>query len=90
MASHTLDVVVTPDVRQFFIEAVINGQGGFQSFSRNIAARLRTTKVLKLTPDELRRLTRYAIDYGEGGYQSRFRKIVCSWVAQHADTLFTG
>lgn len=87
MQAHTLDIVVTPDIRQFFTEAQINGQGGFQSLCRGIAARLKTSKVLKLTPEELLRIARYATDYGEGGYQQRLRKIVCSWVVQHADTV---
>lgn len=83
MSTSTLDVVVTPDVRAFFTESTIRGQGGFQSLCRQLAERLRKSSVLKLTPEELHRLARYATDYGDGGFQLRFRKIVCSWVVQH-------
>lgn len=87
MSNTTLDVVVTPDVRAFFVESTIKGQGGFQSLCRQLAERLRRSKVLRLTPDELGRIARYATDYGDGGFQQRFRKIVCSWVVQHLDSL---
>lgn len=87
MVPHTLDVVVTQDVRSFFTDATISGQGGFQSLCRSLAARLKTSKVLKLTPEELVRIARYASDYGDGGYQQRLRKIVCAWVVQHQDII---
>lgn len=87
MANNNLEVVVTPDVRQFFTESAINGQGGFQSLCRLVAGRLERSPVLHLTPEELARIARYATTYGDGGFQQRFRKIVCSWVVQHADAL---
>ncbi len=77
-------VVVTPDVRNFFTEAEITGQGGFQSLCRLLAERLARTSVLRLDRDEFVRVARYANNYGDGGFQTRLRRILASWVAQHA------
>jgi hypothetical protein len=83
----SIDIVVSQDVRTFFEEVSVNGHGGFQGLARALQEQLETSAVLHLTPDEFRRIVRYATDYGDGGYQQKFRKIVCSWVAQHADKL---
>lgn len=76
-------VVVTPEVRDFFTSAIINGQGGFQRLVRMLADRLAADKSLHLSPEEFTRIVRYATEYGDGGYQLRLRKIVTSWVAQN-------
>lgn len=88
-ATH-IDVVVTRDVQEFFKDAQINGHGGFQSLCRGIAERMGRGRVLKLEPNEFRRIVRYASDYGEGGFQQRLRKIVTQWVNQNLDTLVKG
>lgn len=80
-------IVVTPEVREFFTTAVVNGQGGFQRLVRKLAEQLTDSKTLRLSPEEFQRIVRYATEYGDGGYQLRLRKIVVSWVAQNLDTL---
>lgn len=81
----SFNVVVTSEVREFFTEVIINGNGGFQRLVRMLAERLETSAVLNLSPEEFQRIVRYATEYGDGGYQLRLRKIVCSWVAQNID-----
>jgi len=86
-AAASIDILVSQDVRTFFEEVSVNGHGGFQGLARALQEQLETSANLHLTPDEFRRIVRYATNYGDGGYQQKFRKIVCSWVAQHADKL---
>lgn len=78
----TINIAVPPSLRDFFRETQIHGQGGFQSLARMLADRLTHSKVLRLTPDELRRIVHYARAYGEGGFQSRLRALVVEYVFQ--------
>ena len=52
------------------------GIGGFQSFIKGLQNRVnRQTKVLTLSPDDLKRIYRYKTDPKKGGWQARFSKI---------------
>lgn len=53
----------------------INGQGGFQDFMKKLQNQCQNG-VLTYDDDDLQRLRDYANDYGIGGYQSRFKKIL--------------
>lgn len=91
-SERTIEIVVTPDVREFFMDQMTHagfqsGQGGFQALGRMLAARMTASRVLRLSPEEFKRLVRYANDYGDGGVQQRLRKIIVSWVTQHMDQL---
>lgn len=85
--SPRISVVVTPDVRQFFTASAVNGQGGFQSLCRTLHDRLAATNILRLDSSEFGRIVRYANDYGDGGFQTRLRRIIASWVAQNFSSL---
>lgn len=91
MSTDTLRIVVPTDVRSFILDWARDsrGSGGFQSLYRLLADRLRAGRVLRLSPDELERITRYATEYGDGGHQQTLRKLIAAWVAQHTDTLLT-
>lgn len=80
-------IVVPTDVRRFFVDAVITGQGGYQSLCRMLAERLQTSAVLKLDRTEFVRVLHYATDYGDGGFQSRLRKMVVAWMSQNKDLI---
>ncbi len=50
------------------------GDGGFQSLMVSLQKRIdRTTGKLKLTPDDLERIPRYAFDYNNGGWENRLK-----------------
>jgi hypothetical protein len=70
-------------VRRHFVDMDIKGQGGFQSFCRNLQDRCKKASTLSLTPEEFERMTRYATQYGDGGFQQQLRTILANWVAQH-------
>ena len=84
-SQRSYEVVVTPEVREFFTEVIVSGSGGFQRLVRMLAERLETSATLQLSGEEFQRIVRYATNYGDGGYQLRLRKIVVSWVAQNID-----
>ena len=51
-------------------------RGGFQGLLVGLAFRLdRTTGRLTLTAQDLERISRYAFDYGNGGWENRLRYI---------------
>lgn len=84
----TVSIVVTPEVRHM-IESHIHGSGGFQSLCKRIAtkAALDPNDVAKLSVDEFKRLVTYAANYGEGGYQQRFRQLLALWASQHLNEI---
>ena len=81
-------VAVTPAIRKLFRNAEIRGEGGFQTLCRDIATRVKTGgPILRLAPNEFKRICQYATAYGEGGFQQKLRLIVASWASQHVDEL---
>lgn len=81
-------VVVTPNLVSAFDGLTIRGQGGFQRLMREVADRITQAHgTVRFTPDEFKRVARYATSYGEGGFQQRLRLLVSQWVAQHADSI---
>ena len=64
------------ELNRLFDPAGTRGQGGFQSLLESLQARTeRTTGALKLTDDDLERISRYAFDYGNGGWENRLKVI---------------
>lgn len=51
------------------------GQGGFQSLFRKLKSQASAAE-LTLYPDDLERLARYSMQYGEGGFQNRLRMLL--------------
>lgn len=81
-------VAVTRNLADAFDGLTINGHGGFQRLMREVAERIETAHgVAHFTPDEFKRVTRYATSYGEGGFQQRLRLLVAQWAAQHINQL---
>lgn len=54
----------------------VEGLGGMQSFLRTLIPRIEPDGSLHLTDKEVERVRKYAEDYGEGGFQERFRIIL--------------
>jgi precorrin-6B methylase 2 len=76
-------VVVSPDIRAFFQSAVINGTGGFQSLGRILQDQLKDGNVLVMDEQLFRRVVRTAEHYGDGGFQTKLRKIAIQWLDQN-------
>lgn len=56
--------------------ASTRANGGFQGLLVRLASHVeRQTGALRLTPQDLARIQRYAFDYGNGGWESRLRRI---------------
>lgn len=87
LATHTFDIVVNPKLQTLLASAVIMGKGGYQSLFRLLQARMVEGDMLTLTPQEFRRLVRYAVEHGSGGFQAHCRELVALWVYQHLDTI---
>jgi len=85
-ASH-FEIVVSPKLQSLLASAVIIGKGGYQSLFRLLKARMVEKDTLELTPQEFRRLVRYSIEHGSGGFQAHCRELVALWVYQHLDTI---
>jgi hypothetical protein len=50
----------------------INGQGGIQTFMRQLQAQVNNaTKTIRLTDEDLANIPHYAFDYGQGGFEGR-------------------
>lgn len=50
--------------------------GGFQSFLVNLQKRLdRENRTIGLTEEDLKKIPRYAFEYGQGGWEDRLRRI---------------
>jgi hypothetical protein len=54
----------------------VEGQGGMQSFLRTLLPRIKEDRTLVLSAKEVERVRHYSEDYGEGGFQERFRIIL--------------
>jgi hypothetical protein len=54
----------------------VNGQGGMQTLMLTIQSKISEDGSLQISPEELERIRRYATEYGEGGFQNRFRTIL--------------
>lgn len=76
-------VVVSEDIQQFFSSAVINGTGGFQSLCRVLKDQLVKDNTLYMDEALFRRVVRCAEHYGDGGFQTRMRKIAIQWLDQN-------
>jgi hypothetical protein len=82
-AGSQFTVVVSDDVREFFARTVIRSTGGFQSLCRILKDQLSRGAVLHMDEQVFRRVIRYAEHYGDGGFQSRMRKIAVQWLDQN-------
>lgn len=71
----TMQVTLSEPLAQKIREREINGQGGFQSFARELQQRL-SGRSLELDDDFRERLEHYAFDFGRGGWQTFLREIV--------------
>lgn len=90
-AASTITVAVTPNLKAAFDDVQIKGQGGFQALIREVSKRITESQgVVRFTPDEFRRVSKYATTYGEGGYQMRLRLLVAQFVNQNFNTLIKG
>jgi len=58
------------------IRRPVEGQGGMQSFLRALVPRIQPDGTLSLSTEEVERVRKYGEDYGEGGFQERFRIIL--------------
>jgi hypothetical protein len=58
------------------IRRPVEGKGGMQSFLRALIPRIGEDGTLALSREEIDRVRKYAKDYGEGGFQERFRLIL--------------
>lgn len=83
MKTVAYDVVVSEDIQAFFQSAVINGTGGFQSLGRKLKEQLMTGNVLRMDEELFRRVVRCAEHYGDGGFQTKMRKIAIQWLDQN-------
>jgi hypothetical protein len=77
------DVVVSPDIQAFFQSAVITGTGGFQSLGRALKTQLMEGDILRMDEQLFRRVVRCASAYGDGGFQTKMRKIGILWLDQN-------
>lgn len=69
---------ITVQLSQEAIEALsksVNGDGGHQALLRKLQRQC-NGGTLELYEDDLEKLRRYSEDYGDGGYQSRFKAIL--------------
>ena len=76
MKPEIVTVELTPQEWEKVSRPIVGG-GGHQTGLRRILQRAnRATRTLTLTPLDIERATRYGGDYGNGGYQDRYRAIV--------------
>lgn len=60
-----------------FVQKPVNGRGGFQSLLRNLQSKLdNTTDILYLSKDDVERITKYCVSFGDGGFQERLKWIL--------------
>jgi hypothetical protein len=76
-------VVVSPDIRAFFQSAVIQGTGGFQSLGRHLKDQLMVGDVVVMDEQLFRRVVRTATQYGDGGFQTKLKKLAVLWLDQN-------
>ena len=70
----TLSIELT-DTEKKLLKKPINGQGGLQSLLKRVRKKL-DGNILTLNPYDVDMILRYAQNYGEGGFQIRFRAIL--------------
>lgn len=83
MKTVAYDVVVSEDIQAFFQSAVINGTGGFQSLGRKLKEQLMVGNILRMDEELFKRVVRCAEHYGDGGFQTKMRKIAIQWLDQN-------
>jgi hypothetical protein len=83
MRTAQYEVVVSQDIAAFFQSAVINGTGGFQSLGRQLKDQLTKGTVIRMDEQLFRRVVRCAEHYGDGGFQTKMRKIAVQWLDQN-------
>lgn len=76
-------VVVSPDIVAFFQSAVISGTGGFQSLGRQLKEQLAVGDTLRMDEQLFHRVVRCATHYGDGGFQTKLKKISVLWLDQN-------
>jgi hypothetical protein len=74
LSNVTLSIKLTPEEIRLLQKPVI-GRGGHQSFLRRIQTKLHGN-ILKLEPYDVDMMIRYAQNYGEGGFQGRYRAVL--------------
>ncbi len=52
------------------LQRPVNGRGGFQNLLRKLQGQL-SGNVLTVTEQDVERMVRYSLSYGEGGFQGR-------------------
>lgn len=58
------------------LQQPVVGQGGFQSLMRRLQSQFRAgTSELKITPDDIEQIQKYAFDYEQGGWEDDLLKI---------------
>lgn len=83
MKSAPYVVVVSQDIVAFFQSAVINGTGGFQSLGRQLKEQLMVGDTLRMDEALFHRVVRCAEHYGDGGFQTKLKKIAVQWLDQN-------
>jgi hypothetical protein len=53
------------------IRKPIRGQGGMQGLLRNLQSKLKPDNTIELSPEEIEKILRYGLNYGQGGFQDR-------------------
>lgn len=77
-APKIITVTLTSDEFAIATRPVVS-HGGHQGLLRKILPRLnRSTRQLELLPQHIAKMREYAAEYGDGGYQGRFRAILAA------------
>ncbi len=66
----TYDIQLTADESEL-LRKPISGQGGFQDLLQELQSKLGSDNKITLTSSKIRKIRRYAKDYGTGGFQGR-------------------
>ncbi len=66
-------VQLTPDPVDF-LNRPIQGQGGYQSLLARLQSNMHGN-LFRLTQDDCEKVARYAMQYGQGGFQERLKSI---------------
>ena len=69
-----ITVKLTPDQLEY-LQRRLRGQGGFQSLLARLQHNLNGS-LLTLTRADCEQVVRYAMEYGEGGFQARLRTVI--------------
>ena len=66
----TITITLTKDEAEPIRRPAV-GKGGMQSLLRRLQSKLTKENTIQLEPDEIRRILRYGMNYGQGGFQDR-------------------